>query len=135
MVAGPGAAYICDDCLQLCNDIINDPTPFSAKSLELASRPPVVIAAPQGREQETNKTPLTREPLRSVTLEIEQKQHGMTLLLHQIQYYQTHFELQSAQERPVLLPASFQQRLSHRVGIPELRSEVGQVDRTPVAEA
>src|SRR4051794_29237924 len=47
MVAGPGAAYICDECLQLCNEIISDPTPFSTKALELASRPPVVIAAPQ----------------------------------------------------------------------------------------
>ncbi len=47
MVAGPGAAYICDACLQLCNDILHDATPFSAKALELASRPPVVIAAPQ----------------------------------------------------------------------------------------
>jgi len=46
MIAGPGAAYICDACLQLCNEILNDPTPFSPKALELASRPPVVIAAP-----------------------------------------------------------------------------------------
>ena len=38
MVAGPGAAYICESCLQLCNDILNDPSPFSAKALELAAR-------------------------------------------------------------------------------------------------
>ena len=47
MVAGPGAAYICESCLQLCNEILNDPSPFSAKALELAARPPIVVAAPQ----------------------------------------------------------------------------------------
>src|SRR2546423_409676 len=35
MVAGPGAAYICDACLQLCNEILQDTAPFSAKALEL----------------------------------------------------------------------------------------------------
>ena len=25
MVAGPGAAYICDTCLQLCDEILHDP--------------------------------------------------------------------------------------------------------------
>src|SRR3977135_1161365 len=74
MVAGPGAAYICDACLQLCNEILLDPAPFSPKDLELASRPPVVIAAPQGLEQEQSKSALAREPLRTVTLELEQKQ-------------------------------------------------------------
>ena len=62
MVAGPGAAYICDACLQLCNEILDDPTPFSTKALELASRPPVVIAAPQELEQSTLRAP--REPVR-----------------------------------------------------------------------
>ena len=67
MVAGPGAAYICDVCLQLCNEIMYDPTPFSTKALELASRPPVVISARQGLAQEA---PLAarREPLRTMTL-------------------------------------------------------------------
>lgn len=91
MIAGPGAAYICDACLQLCNEILHDPTPFSPKALELASRPPVVIAAPRGSEQ--GKTPKISEPLRTVVLEIEQKQQDMTLLLRQMLYYQTHFEL------------------------------------------
>ena len=99
MVAGPGAAYICDACLQLCNDIMYDPTPFSAKALELASRPPVVIAAPA--EQETPPTP--REPVRSVTLELEQKQQGMTLMLHQMQFYQSYFELHYVWMRPPLM--------------------------------
>ena len=57
MIAGPGAAYICDACLQLCNEILNDPTPFSPKALELASRPPVVIAAPQESAQERVQEP------------------------------------------------------------------------------
>ena len=58
MVAGPGAAYICELCLQLCNDILNDPSPFSAKALELAARPPVVVAAPQeAGQQDTPKSP------------------------------------------------------------------------------
>ncbi len=100
MIAGPGAAYICDTCLQLCNDILTDQTPFSTKALELASRPPVVVAAPP--EQERLPTPLSqmRDPLRTLTLEMEQKQQGMTLLLHQIQFYQTHFELRYLWMRP-----------------------------------
>src|ERR1700693_2996581 len=81
MVAGPGAAYICDACLQLCNDILHDATPFSAKALVLASRPPVVIGAPQEIEQSPSAMP--REHTRSVTIELEQKQQGMVLLLHQ----------------------------------------------------
>ncbi|MBV9230830.1 MAG: ClpX C4-type zinc finger protein [Chloroflexi bacterium] len=100
MVAGPGAAYICDDCLQLCNDIIQDPTPFSTKALELASRPPVVIAVPQPLEQDQGSIKTTNEPVRNVTLELEQKQQGMTLILHQMHYYQSHFELHYLWIRP-----------------------------------
>jgi hypothetical protein len=100
MVAGPGAAYICDACLQLCNEIMYDPTPFSTKALELASRPPVVIAAPQGPTQDT--VPATRPLLRTITLEMEQKQQGMTLFLHQLQWYEEHFELHYMWMRPPL---------------------------------
>ena len=81
MVAGPGAAYICESCLQLCNDILTDKIPFSAKALELAARPPVVIAAPpEPGRQATPESPAT-VPLRSITIELEQKQHDMTLML------------------------------------------------------
>src|SRR5215469_5477355 len=82
MVAGPGAAYICEDCLRLCNEILDDPMPFSAKALELASRPPVVIAAPQelGKASETTSS---REPVRTIIIQLEQKQQDMTLMLHQ----------------------------------------------------
>ena len=105
MVAGPGAAYICDACLQLCNEIMNDPTPFSTKALELASRPPVVIAAPQGLAKDT--LPLApRQPLRTITLELEQKQQDMTLFLHQLQLYEDHFELHYIWMRPPL-PSGF----------------------------
>jgi hypothetical protein len=100
MVAGPGAAYICDACLKLCNEILEDPTPFSAKALELASRPPVVIAAPT---VEQSDVPLIeRKPLRTVMIELEQKQQGMTLMLHQMQFFQSHFELQYLWIRPPL---------------------------------
>jgi hypothetical protein len=102
MVAGPGAAYICTECLQLCNDIIQEATPFSARALELASRPPVVIAAPQAQNIEGSATLTSGEPLRVVTLEQEQKQQGITLLLHQMHYYQTHFELHYLWIRPPL---------------------------------
>src|SRR5205085_6703448 len=102
MVAGPGAAYICDACLELCNEILDDPTPFSARALELASRPPVVIAAPQQVEQDI--TVLPREPLRTLKLELEQKQQGMTLMLYQIQFYQKHFELHYLWIRPAFTP-------------------------------
>jgi len=98
MVGGPGAAYICDACLQLCNEILQDTTPFSAKALELASRPPVVIAAPQEIEQ--GAATLPREPKRTVTIELEQKQQGMVLLLHQLEFYETHFELHYLWIRP-----------------------------------
>ncbi len=105
MIAGPGAAYICDTCLQLCNEILTDTTPFSTKALELASRPPVVVAAP--REQE-RPTPLagSSAPMRSMTLEIEQKQQDMTLILHQMNLYQSHFELRYLWIRPAM-PTGF----------------------------
>lgn len=98
MVAGPGAAYICDACLQLCNDIVYDTAPFSSKALELASRPPIVIAAPQEMERAALAT--SREPVRSVTIELEQKQQGMVLMLRQLQFYETHFELHYLWIRP-----------------------------------
>lgn len=102
LVAGPGAAYICDECLQLCNEIVQDPTPFSPKMLELASRPPVVIANPtvaEAGEQNVAK----HEPVRTFSLELEQKQQGMTLILHQMVYYEAYFELQFLWIRPPLL--------------------------------
>ncbi|HEX4207583.1 MAG TPA: ClpX C4-type zinc finger protein [Ktedonobacteraceae bacterium] len=101
LVAGPGAAYICDECLQLCNEIVQDPTPFSPKVLELASRPPVVIASPTVAEV-SGQSVATSEPTRTFPLELEQKQQGMTLILHQIVYYAAHFELQFLWIRPPL---------------------------------
>src|SRR6266567_8046485 len=101
MVAGPGAAYICDACLQVCDEILDDLTPFSAKALELASRPPVVVAAPQKLEEAVALLP--HEPVRSVTLELEQKQQGMTLMLHQLLFYESHFELHYLWIRPPLM--------------------------------
>lgn len=102
MVAGPGAAYICESCLQLCNEILNDPSPFSAKALELAARPPVVVSAPQEiRQLDTPGTP-TRSPLRTINIELEQKQHDMTLMLQQLQLFQKHFELHYIWIRPPL---------------------------------
>ncbi|HZU69385.1 MAG TPA: ClpX C4-type zinc finger protein [Ktedonobacteraceae bacterium] len=101
MVAGPGAAYICEACLQLCNEIMSDPTPFSAKALELASRPPVVIAAPQSLPLDAPSVSRQR-PLRTMTLEIEQKHRDMTLFLHQMQWYEEHFELHYIWMRPPL---------------------------------
>lgn len=102
MVAGPGAAYICELCLQLCNDILNDPSPFSAKALELAARPPVVVAAPQEtRQRDTPESP-ARSPLRTVAIELEQKQYDMTLMLQQLQFFQKHFELHYIWIRPPL---------------------------------
>jgi len=106
MVAGPGAAYICENCLQLCNEILNEPTPFSPKALELASRPPVVIAAPQQLEQQDIQEVIPRAPLRSITIELEQKQQGMILMLNKLQLYQKHFELHYLWLRPPL-PAGF----------------------------
>lgn len=102
MVAGPGAAYICEACLQTCNEILDDPTPFSAKALELASRPPVVIAAPQLQEQDVPSIPY--EPVRTIKLELEQKQQGMTLMLYELQFYQKHFELHYVWIRPPFPP-------------------------------
>ena len=106
MIAGPGAAYICDACLQLCNDILTDSTPFSTKALELASRPPVVVAAPREQERLTPPPIGGREPLRTLTVEMEQKQYDMTLILHQIQFYAAHFELRYLWMRPPF-PAGF----------------------------
>ncbi len=100
MVAGPGAAYICETCLQLCNEILADPTPFSPKALELASRPPVVIAAPQQFERGDAPEALPREPLRSINILLEQKQQDMTLMLNQLQLYPKHFELHYLWIRP-----------------------------------
>jgi ClpX C4-type zinc finger len=105
MVAGPGAAYICDACLQLCNEILDDPTPFSARALELASRPPVVIAAPQELPQELPSSTV-QEPARTVIVELEQKQQRMTLLLRQLQFFQKHFEIHYLWIRPPL-PTGF----------------------------
>jgi len=102
MVAGPGAAYICESCLQLCNNILNDPSPFSAKALELAARPPVVVAAPQEIWQRDTSESSTQSPLRTITIELEQKQHDMTLLLQQLQLFQKHFELHYLWIRPPL---------------------------------
>lgn len=103
MVAGPGAAYICNDCLQLCAEILYEETPFSEKALELASRPPVVIAAPSGLTRQ-DISAMPREPLRKATLELEQKQQGMTLMLHQIQFYEQHFEIHYLWIRPPFGP-------------------------------
>ena len=104
MVAGPGAAYICDVCLQLCNEILHDPSPFSAQALELASRPPVVIAAPP--EFTPGTAALPREPTRTITVELEQKQNGMVLMLQQLLMYEQHFELHYLWIRPPL-PVGF----------------------------
>ena len=100
MIAGPGAAYICESCLQTCNEILQDPTPFSAKELELASRPPVVVAAPP--EINPDAPAVSREPRRTLALELEQKQQDMTLMLYQVQFYQQHFELHYLWIRPPL---------------------------------
>lgn len=102
MVAGPGAAYICESCLHQCNDILSDPSPFSAKALELASRPPVVVAAPlETRHRDAADTP-KRLPSRIVTIELEQKQHDMTLLLQRLQVFEKHFDLDYIWIRPPL---------------------------------
>src|ERR1700694_4193931 len=94
MVAGPGAAYICDYCLRLCDEILQDTTPFSTKALELASRPPVVIAAPQEFAQSDAAAPEPTLPLRTINVELEQKQNGMVLMLHQLLIYTNHFDIQ-----------------------------------------
>jgi hypothetical protein len=101
MVAGPGAAYICEDCLHLCNEILDDPMPFSTRALELASRPPVVIAAPQQLEQTGEKRP-SREPVRTIIIQLEQKQQDQTMMLHQFQFFTQHFELHYLWMRPPL---------------------------------
>lgn len=104
MIAGPGAAYICDECLAICNDILHEDTPFSMKALELASRPPVVTAI--SFPVEGGLTPPARESLRTVTVELEQKQHGMILMLRELQLFPEHFELHYLWIRPPL-PAGF----------------------------
>ena len=101
MVAGPGAAYICEDCLRLCNEILDDPMPFSAKALELASRTPIVIAAPQ-QMGKAGETPSSHEATRTIIIQLEQKQQGMTLMLHQLQFFTHHFELHYLWIRPPL---------------------------------
>ena len=102
MVAGPGAAYICESCLQLCNDILDDPSPFSAKALELASRPPVVLPAPiESMRRDLTDTPKLL-PYRVINIELEQKRQDMTLLLHQLQVFEKHFELHYIWIRPPL---------------------------------
>jgi ClpX C4-type zinc finger len=100
MIAGPGAAYICESCLQLCNDILNDPSPFSAKALELAARPPVVIAAPHNSGPHGISETVTSSPSRTIIIELEQKQHDITLMLQRLQLFQKHFELQYIWIRP-----------------------------------
>lgn len=101
MVAGPGAAYICDECLELCLEILDDPAPFSPKALELASRPPVVIAAPQELATPPAGT-VRREAQRTIIIELEQKQQDHTLMLRELQLYQEHFELHYVWIRPPL---------------------------------
>lgn len=98
LIAGPGAAYICDTCLQECTDILNDPTPFSPKALELASRPPVVIAAPQ--KSDLDLPAQQQGPRRSVSLDTEQKRFGMTLMLYEMHFYEHHFEIHYVWIRP-----------------------------------
>ncbi len=99
MVAGPGAAYICDVCLELCQEILEDEAPFSPKALELASRPPVVIAAPQELPA-PSAGPVKREALRTIIIELEQKQQDRTLMLRELQLFQEHFELHYVWIRP-----------------------------------
>lgn len=101
MVAGPGAAYICEDCLHLCQEILDDPMPFSARALELASRPPVVLAATQGLGQ-TGNAAISADPVRTIIIQLEQKQQGLTLMLHQLQFFAQHFELHYLWIRPPL---------------------------------
>jgi hypothetical protein len=102
MIAGPGAAYICEACLKLCNEILNDPLPFSTKALELAARPPVVVAIPQEFRQPDSPETSTRSPSRIINIEMKQKQHEMTLLLQQLQLFHKHFELHYIWIRPPL---------------------------------
>jgi hypothetical protein len=75
--------------------------PFSAKALELASRPPVVIAAPQALGKPGEAATLL-EPVRTIVIQLEQKQQGMTLMLHQLQLFSQHFELHYLWIRPPL---------------------------------
>jgi ClpX C4-type zinc finger protein len=102
MVSGPGAAYICESCLKLCSDILDDPSPFSAKALELASRAPVVVAAPlETRSRDLADTPKI-SPTRIINIELEQKQQDMMLMLQQLLIFEKHFELHYIWIRPPL---------------------------------
>jgi len=102
MVAGPGAAYICESCLQLCYEILNDSSPFSTKALELAARPPVVVATPQETRQQDIPESRAPGPSRTINIELEQKQYDMTFMLQQLQLFQKHFELHYLWIRPPL---------------------------------
>jgi hypothetical protein len=104
MVAGPGAAYICDECLDLCHEILADSSSFSTKALELASRPPVVIAAPHETSRQADEPREAREPLRTRAIELEQRQPGGTLMLRQLVFYRQRFELHYLWIRPPLTP-------------------------------
>lgn len=101
MVAGPGAAYICDECVALCQEILHDNAPFSAQALELASRPPIVIAIPAPAD--ASATAVAHEPRRTITVELEQKQQGMILMLRELQLFTEHFELRYLWIRPPLM--------------------------------
>ncbi len=100
MVAGPGAAYICDACLELCQEIINDPAPFSPKALELAARPPVVIAAPPALNLDVPAP--QKSAKRTLSLDLEQKQQGITLMLYEMKIYEHLFEIHYVWMRPPL---------------------------------
>src|SRR5258708_20761502 len=82
MVAGPGAAYICETCLQLCNEILNDPTSFSSKALELASRPPVVIAPPQNFGRQSTQKQYQGSPNLITKIGWKKKHQHMPIFLH-----------------------------------------------------
>jgi hypothetical protein len=75
--------------------------PFSPQALELASRSPVVIAAPPGLSK-VDEAAGPREPARTIIIQLEQKQQDMTLMLHQLQIFAQHFELHYLWIRPPL---------------------------------
>lgn len=100
LIVGPGAANICDACLVLCEEILHDTAPYSTKAMELAARPPVVSALPHPLEVSSPAS--TREPLRTITVELEQKQQGMLLMLRELQLFADYFELHYLWIRPPL---------------------------------
>jgi hypothetical protein len=100
MVIGPGAASICNECVTLCAEILHDDTPFSEQALELASRSPVVMSIP--RLLESGAATETTGPRRSITIELEQKQQGMVLMLRELQLFAEYFELHYLWIRPPL---------------------------------